>query len=490
MTITVKIYSCYQLTYSRIYRDIVNRLYPDYPENDVNLVIDDISGGGARSIQSQRSLKKYVTRTVRIFEDDKLVHIVGVSNTSYDLDKQYEKELDQTKKYKLGTNAYHANTYLKQGIAAIFNYYFEEKKNGVKLSFYLLDTEQTYPHNLFNILSYRELQTIGFRVLNIDKIDFTNYNKAGCKLSGIANIAFPSFTKYMNDIALISNKNSGNIPSFLQCKEHLVEGVNGEEAYFIDKYIYTFKALSAQGYDSLMRLWCMKVLADRESTAIEFKLGRQYFNYDSNEKSVSSTLTGPIRKTLENAGINIRFVTDDEFMFELGLAENTYQRAKSKNDPRNQNLFRNNLRKKGIPTACIVCGKDNPSFLIAAHLWEVSSIKNATNKTINDFLKINDLYGLIDATNTHKNEMFFKKYCLTNSGHNGVWLCANHHALFDGNCYYFESKTGTIVLRFEDEQQATNFMLDTVEDCRITDEIFTKATKAFNAQRNITFGNI
>ncbi len=489
MIITAKIYSCYQLTYSRIYRDIINRLYPNHPVGDIDLVVDDISDGGTRSIQSQRSMKDYVTRTVRIYEDGKLVHIVGISNTSYDLDKQHEKELDPTKKYKLGTNAYHANTYLKQGIAAIFNYYFSEKENGVKLSFYLLDLDQTYPHNLFNILSYRELQTIGFKVLNIDEIDFTNYNNTGCKLSNAANIAFPSFTKYMNDIALISNKNSGNIPSFLQCKEHLIQGENGELSYYIDKYIYTFKALSAQGYDSLMRLWCMKVLADKEHTDIEFKLGRQYFNYDAKEKSISSKLTGPILETFKKAGIDIQYVTNDEFMYELSLAENSYLKAKAKNEPRNQNLFRNNIRKKGVPTACVVCGNDNPSLLKAAHLWEVSSIKKATDKDINNFININDLSELIDDKSIHKNELFFKKYCLTNSGHNGVWLCANHHDLFDGNYYFFESEMGTIVLRFKDEQQATNFMLNTVEDCRIPKEIFTKATKAFNAQRNITFGN-
>ena len=489
MKLKVKIYSCYKLTYSNIYKDVVRRLYPNFNLDDVILEIEDISDNGNRSIQSQRSLPQYVTRTIRIFEDEKLVHIVGLSNTNFDLDKKHEKELDPSKKYVFGRKDYHGNSYLKQGSPDIFNYYFQEAPNGVKLSFYLLDTHTSVPSNMFNVLSYRELQTIGFKILNIDEVDFSKYKATGCVLNSTSNISFSSFNKYMNDIALISKRNKGNVPSFLQCNEHLVYNDNSTESYFVDKYIYTFKSLSAQGYDSLFRTWCMKVLADREGTAIEFRLGKQYFHYDSEEMSVADKLTGPILKTFENAGIQIEYVTNDEFMKEKDLEENAYISAKNRKDPRNQNLFRNNIRKKGIPTSCIICGNDNPNVLKAAHLWEVSSIKSADANTINNFIKINNLFDLIDQTSKHKNELFFKKYCLTNSGDNGIWLCANHHDLFDSNYFYFESEYGTVVLHFEDEKQAASFLNETVEDCRIPLEVFTLATKAFNAQRNICFKN-
>lgn len=491
MRLTVKIYSCYQYTYGRVYQDIVSRLYPQYDASDVLLEIEDISDSGTRNVQSQRSLQKYVTRTIRIFEDEKLVHIVGMSNTNYDYDKQHEKELNPSVKYVFGRNHYHGNSYLKQGSPDIFNLYFKEKQKNkdVTLSFYLLDTEHTTPHNMFNILSYRELQTIGFRILNIDMIDFSSYRSTGCLLQNGSNIAFSSFNKYMNDIALISNRNKGNTPSYLQCQEHMVFDADGGEAYYVDKYIYTFKALSAQGYDSLFRLWCMKVLADREHTDIEFRLGRQYFHYDAKELSVSSELTKPIQETFDNAGIKIKYVTNDEFLVEKDLEENAYLSAKKRHDPRNQTLFRNNIRKKGIPMQCCICGNDNPVVLKAAHLWEVSSIKSADAATINQFLVINHLSDIIDPSNKHKNELFYKKYCLTNSGDNGIWLCGNHHDLFDKNYFYFESAAGTIVLHFSDEKQAADFMQETIDNCRIPEEVFNVATKAFNAQRNICFGN-
>ena len=489
MRVKVKIYSCYQYTYSRIYKDVVSRLYPEYDVENIILEIEDISDQGKRSIQSQRSLPHYVTRTIRIYEDDKLVHIVGLSNTNYDYDKLKEKENNPKLKYVFGRRDYHANTYLKQGSPDIFNYYFKEKDKGVKLSFYLLDTDTSIPHNMFNVLSYRELQTIGFKILNIDKVNFSNYTSTGCKLQSGSNIAFSSFNKYMNDIALISKRNAGNMPSYLQCQEHLVYSDDGNEAYYTDKYIYTFKALSAQGYDSLFRMWCMKVLADREGTDIEFKLGRQYFNYDAEELSISSKLTKPIQETFRNAGINIDYVTNDEFLKEKDMEENAYISAKMRQDPRNQTLFRNNIRKKGVPTKCLICGNDNPVILKAAHLWEVSAIKNADDNTINNFITLNNLAEIIDQTNKHKNELFYKKYCLTNSGDNGIWLCGNHHDLFDLNYFYFESEYGAVVLHFADEKQAAAFLNDTVENCRIPMSVFNDATKAFNAQRNICFGN-
>lgn len=491
MEIKVKIYSCYEHTYTNVLPDIISRLYPNVDKNKILVQIEDISNSGQRSIQSQRSLAQYVTRTIRFYENEILTHIVAMSNTNFDLDKKREKELDSTKKYVYGEPAYHANTYLKQGCPAIFNYYFEQREINphVDLSFYLLDIDQTYPHNLFNILSYRELQTIGFKVLNIDQIVFDKYTETGCKLNSSSNIAFSSFTKYMNDIALISKRNTGNIPSFLQCQEHLVQGDNDTESYYIDKYIYTFKALSAQGYDSLFRTWCMKVLADKEGTDIEFRLGKQYFHYDAKEKSVSAKLAEPILQTFKYAGIELEYVTNDEFMIEKNLEENAYLSAKSRKDPRNQSLFRNNIRKKGVPTKCIICGNDNPTILKAAHLWEVSSIKNADANTINSFIRVNSLFDLIDQTSQHKNELFFKKYCLTNSGDNGIWLCGNHHDLFDQNYFYFESELGTVVLHFQDEHQAAMFLTETVEDCRIPVQVLTQATKAFIAQRNICFKN-
>lgn len=225
----------------------------------------------------------------------------------------------------------------------------------------------------------------------------------------------------------ISTKNRGNEPSFLQCEEIETIDENGETNFMTEKYIYNFKALSAQQYDSLIKCWCLKVLADKEKTEIEFRLGKQYFDFEAEKKKVAETLSKRVKEIFELADLNIEYTTTEEFMNERKKADNTYLRYKEANEIRNQTLFRNNLRKKGIPTECAICGEDDARLLDAAHLWEISKIKNSTTKQLNDFIKVNNLQEIIKESSEYGEEKFYKKYYLANSGDNGVWLCKNHH---------------------------------------------------------------
>lgn len=486
--IEVRIYSCYERTYKPLIDKIVKLVYRRQSVN-YRLRVIDISYGGTKNIQSQRSMLQYITRTVMIYENGVLVHIVGMSNTNYDLDKKFEFDSGKSKKTvdAYGVDNYHANTYLKQGINNIFYFYFNNR-NTADLSFYLLDTDKdvNYPNNLYNTLSYRELETIGFKILNIDEIDFSEYENTCRSQININNLSFPSFSKYIKDIAYISKKNKGNTPSFLVCDEVQTVNEDGTYSYSTERYKYTFKALSAQGYDSLIRLWCMKVLADKEGTEIDFILGKQYFAYDQVEKRISDKLTGPIVALFDKAGIEIEYLTNEEFMDEVIKADSVYERYKLNDELRNQTLFRNNIRKKGIPVECAVCGEDNPVLLDAAHIWEVNAIKAASTQTINSFITINDLEELLNKESAHYNEIFFKKYSLVNSGDNGIWLCKNHHKLFDENYYCFDSKDGKILLHFEDAAEALEFA-GQIEYQRLDDKVLTKATRAFLAQRQLVF---
>lgn len=469
MQIKVKIYSCYELTYTKIYKDILKRIYG---ENFINFeILVEIEKIKGKNIQSQRNRAKFIARTIRIYENEILKYIVALSNTNYDDDKKAEFLAGKStkKEYKYGGDNYHANTYLTQGISKIFNYYFENEN--VNFLFYLLDTNRAYPHNLFNILSYRELETIGFKILNIDEIDFSEYEKQ-CKSKIDKNdLKFASFSKFTRDILYISSKNSGNNPSFLEFNEQ-----NG-----VETYIYTFKSLSAQCYDTLLKCWCMKILAKKEKIKIEFRLGRQYFAFDNNEKKVAEKLTEPTKMVFKNANINFKHTTTNEFMQEKQNEIDTYLRFKAKNELRNSQLFKSNLLKKGVPNECVLCGKINISILEAAHLWEVNKIKNADIKEINDFIKTNNLIEIL-GDSKYKNEIFYKKYSLVNCGDNGIWLCKNHHGLFDKNFYCFDSENGKIIFSSENSADLQNFI-----DCVLSDLILTKATKAFLKQRFIYF---
>lgn len=492
MNIKVKIYSCYKRTYVPVYEKILQLIYgPKLNMSNVTLEIEDTSNG-RNNIQSQRRVSEnsvYRGRIIRVYEDEVLKHIIGLTNTNFDEDKKYEFEHGGSKKEKslYGEGSYHANTYLLQGINQIFQYYFENKDTA-KLSFYLLDTETryNYPNNLYNVLTYRELETIGFKILNIKDVDFSYYETCCRSTINPNNLAFPSLNKFLRDIAYISEKNSGNNPSFMQCNEHEVVDEAGESTYMTEKYIYTFKSLSAQQYDSLLRCWCLKVLADKEKTDIEFRLGKQYFGFKDANLKIAEKLSEPVKQIFQLAELNINYVTDEEFMNECKEAENTYLRFKARDEIRNQTLFRNNIRKKGIPTECIICGEDDARLLDAAHLWEVSQIRQTPAQGINDFIKENELQDILSASSKYSGELFYKKYFLVNSGDNGVWLCKNHHCQFDNNYYCFESESGRVVLKFDNAVTAQKFEEDLKRNA-IPAEILTPLTQAFLRQRVLYF---
>lgn len=417
MDIKVKVYSCYQRTYLPICNRILNLLYGENPNlSNVNIEVENTSEDDTKNIQAQRRVTKnsiYKGRIIRIYEDDVLRHIIGLSNTNYDADKEYERLNDNlNKKFSVyGKNNYHANTYLKQGINQIFKFYFENQETA-DLSFYLLDTDKkvNYPNNLYNALSYRELETIGFKVLNIGDINFGEYESECKSRINRNNLKFASLNKYLRDIAYISEKNKGNVPSFLQCEEVEQEDEEGNISYMTEKYTYTFKSLSAQQYDSLLKCWCLKVLANKENNKIEFRLGKQYFSFDSKEKKISEKLSQPVKKIFDLANLNIKYSTAEEFMNEKIKQDSTYLKCKAANEIRNQTLFRNNIRKKGIPIECAVCGEDDPRLLDAAHLWEINKIKNSTLKEINEFIKANSLEESIKSSSEFSEEFFYKKY--------------------------------------------------------------------------------
>ena len=493
MQIKVKIYSCYQRTYMPIYKRILELIYGDSIDyNNVVVEIEDTSDNNTRNIQAQRRVTKksiYKGRMIRIYENDTLKHIVGISNTNFDEDREYEFKQGRSNKKvsSYGKDDYHANTYFKQGINQIFEFYFENKDTA-DLSFYLLDTDKgvNYPNNLFNSLSYRELETIGFKVLNISDINFSEYEKICNSKINHNNLKFASFNKYLKDIAYISDKNTGNVPSFLQCEEVPIKDENGEETFMTDKYTYIFKSLSAQQYDSLLRCWCLKVLADKQNTKIEFKLRKQYFAYELENRKISKELSGPVKRIFGLANLDFKYTTSDDILNEETKAEDTYCRYKEANEIRNQTLFRNNLRKKGVPIECAICGEDDTKLLDAAHLWEINQIKNATTKEINDFIKANNLKEVIENSSKYGKEVFYKKYYLANSGDNGVWLCKNHHRQFDLNYFCFESEQGKVVLKFDSASTALKFQ-EELKNEKLPDEVATSLSKAFLNMRQIAF---
>ena len=490
MSITVKVFSGYKETYKKHYEDAVKLAYLkdgiEIDSKDLNYEIEYLEGNG---IASQRRNAKS-SRTITVIENNEIKYLIGLSNTGFDDDILLERQA-QNKQYKYGHSDYHGNTYLLQGINKIFKYYFDKKEENqnVKLYFYLLDTDRTYPKNQYSIMSYRKLATLGFDVLNVDKISFDSFMKLGFSVDeNIKDISYVSFNKFLNDLAKISESNSSNMPSYLKCIDYSYD-INQEknetsvsEVQNNDNklYIYTFKVLGAEEYESFLTIWTLSVLAKKENKKLKFLLVPETYNFRLGQEvpKITKGFSLPVAELLKRIGLEQIFETTDEVRQQINREEEQYQISKNNNTLRNQELFRNNIRKKGIQTKCYLCGCEIEEILEAAHLWGVAEIKNTSED------EIHKAYGLFGD---NKDELFYKKYMLANSGDNGVWLCKNHHGLLDSNFYCFESETGKVLLKLKIDENERQFFENFTQEKKLPDEILNDKTKMFLSKREEIF---
>lgn len=242
MDILVKMYSSNWETYKKYYKKATVLAFAqdgiEISKNDIRHELIEIPGD---TIQKQRHGSTKHSRTMRVYHNGVIRYVIGLSNTNYDEDKRIEAE-NTGAKYKYGVHNFHSNTYLNQGINKIMDTYFNEKQNNqnVKLFFYLLDTKQTYCSNLSNILNYRKLATVGINILNINDVDKSGWKDIEFDYKEGNSIAYSSFNKFLNDMALVASKNSGNVPAYIKCIEEEVESKDGKTIPMITKYIYIY----------------------------------------------------------------------------------------------------------------------------------------------------------------------------------------------------------------------------------------------------------
>lgn len=500
MNIEVKIFSCNWETYKKVYIDAITRAYKS---EEIEIVTDNIKVTliklDGNTIQSQRRPSGEHSRTILVYDNNILKYIIGFSNTGYDEDRRIESE-QINNDYEYGNDNWHSNSYLCQGINKIFSCYYDNKKiyPGVKLFFYLLDTKvKPYPSNLSNLINYRKLATIGFDILNLDEISFQKFKELGFSLEeSYSDIKYISFNKFSNDIAFLSRKNAGNMPSYLKCIDldfKLEENENFDEEKFDDKrnekYIYTFKTLGAEAYDSFLTMWTLHKLAKNENKNLEFAFAKEKWNFRLGQKNIRYTtdFPSPITSLFNKIGLDIKYETSDEVRQQFERENYQYKQAKRKQKLRNQELFKNNMRMKGVQTKCYLCGCEIENILEAAHLWGVHEIKKASKRDINIIVSNPNMTDLIDKNNPHHQELFYKKYVLANSGDNGVWLCSNHHGLFDNNYYCFESTNGKVIIKFNATEESKEFFNSITHSQTLPKEILTSKTKIFLTKREELF---
>ncbi|HEU4551779.1 MAG TPA: HNH endonuclease signature motif containing protein [Chitinophaga sp.] len=118
-----------------------------------------------------------------------------------------------------------------------------------------------------------------------------------------------------------------------------------------------------------------------------------------------------------------------------------------------------NLLEKLGEKKCLLCDCEIPQIIQGAHIWPVASIKKANNLSIETKIQ--------HAT----------------AGDNGLWLCNNHHKLFDINMLYI-THDGRLKYKNGIEQAHGAYLRSFIRNNRLPHEILTPAFIGYLHKRN------
>lgn len=156
------------------------------------------------------------------------------------------------------------------------------------------------------------------------------------------------------------------------------------------------KTYGANKYETSLICYALSMLA---------KKGQQITLYEVLEKDLKELPESSLN-VIKHMGI-INIVPTD-----IQLEKKAFEENNSLRSPR----YIYNLLDKLGKKRCVMCGCEIPEIIQGAHIWPVAMIKKQGNISFEEKLK--------HATN----------------GDNGLWLCENHHKLFDQNIISISDK--------------------------------------------------
>ncbi len=279
-----------------------------------------------------------------------------------------------------------------QSAPTVLNMFIADKSHKKTLNFYFVE----HTGNLFtNYLQfgYKLLMTVGYKFLNISEVRNANVAK------------FSDRTPFSSVDELITWRNKTKKRNASNNSSYITKSADSVQIYA--------KTYGASKYESTLFAISSFILTDRP---VEL-----YTIIEGNLKQLP-------KSSLDSIDQYKMFYPD--LKFEIHNTTLKFDRIKSGEKPGSIKLrdacYTYNLLDRIGPKKCALCGCEIPEIIQGAHIWPVAEIKKAS---------------LTDE----------EKFEHATSGHNGLWLCQNHHKLFDTN-----------ILLIDDQGQVklTNHILD------------------------------
>lgn len=259
---------------------------------------------------------------------------------------------------------------------ALSKYLKEEKRQTKKCSFwfYFLPFIGNNETN-YMLFFYRIMKTIGIKFVNPD------YGLEHTQL-----IEYSSVKDMINARNNLRSANSGNYSTYIT-----------DEGDYYHIYGKTFGANQKE-----TTLLCFAISAITDKPVKLFQI------VDNESTEISEQDKQAIIDYSKRNGNKEIEVLDDSYQFDNDTSDTV------KDNLRSPQFIYNLLHKFGGEKKCVLCDCKIDRIIQAAHIYPVASIR-----------KRSDL-------------QFKEKFRLAVDADNGIWLCENHHKLFDSNLIWFE----------------------------------------------------
>ncbi|MBQ3419703.1 MAG: HNH endonuclease [Erysipelotrichaceae bacterium] len=306
------------------------------------------------------------------------------------------------------------NSQLQSVPTALSQYLAEQKnsKDGKNRKFYFYFLPQ-HGNNQTDYLKfmYRLMVTTGVIFLNRE-----------FGLPHFTPLAFSSVKDLIRSRNDLRSRNSGNKSTYVT-----------DEGTCYHIYGKTFGANQKE-----TSLFCISI------SAITDKPVKLYQIIDNDSEKISDNDVEAIKIYSTNNSKYSFEIMDDTLEFDDGDSDTVKDKLRS------PKFIYNLLSKFDGEKKCVLCGCKIEEVVQAAHIYPIASIRKRSDLT------------------------FDRKFELATDGDNGIWLCENHHKLFDRGLIWFEEGKICISDELEDEnivfvKQITT--IDTIEPQYINDKM-------------------
>lgn len=322
-------------------------------------------------------------------------------NSAYDFDEILTDEILKDIALRIsGSSDYTITWKEERNIGRFIIAWFNDKKNYISLSQYgevgsrnnYLQSVPTAYEEYYND-SYTNKQFC-YYCLPFKGNNTTPYILFGYKMMKTAKIKFLNESLFMGNKIIEPFK---NMQELLKKKQELrISNSSNKSSYITDEgdcyHIYG-KTFGANGKETCLMCYAITKIADKPVKLFPI--------FDNDATTLSDKSKNAISDMGKIIVLNETFTMDD-----------SNKETKEDEDIRSPKFIYNLLCKFGHKKCCL-CGCEIDSIVQAAHIWPVAAIKKA-NLTLDEK----------------------KKYAL--DGENGIWLCENHHKLFDTNLIIFD----------------------------------------------------